>query len=36
VTMELILSAARAEFRKMERPVKESDFQWCEPERIAL
>jgi AAA+ superfamily predicted ATPase len=36
VTMELILSAARAEFRKMERPVKESDFQWCEPERMAL
>lgn len=36
VTMELILSAARAEFRKMERPVKESDFQWCESERIAL
>jgi len=36
VTMELILSAARAEFRKMERPVKESDFQWCEPERMVL
>jgi len=36
VTMELILLAARAEFRKMERPVKESDFQWCEPERMAL
>ena len=30
VTMPLILSAARAEFQKMERPVKESDFAWNE------
>ncbi|MBX3238414.1 MAG: ATP-binding protein [Chitinophagaceae bacterium] len=28
VTMPLILSAARAEFQKMERPVKEADFVW--------
>jgi len=34
VTMQLILSAAKAEFRKMERPIKETDFQWQEPERI--
>jgi AAA+ superfamily predicted ATPase len=34
VTMQLILSAAKAEFRKMERPVKETDFQWQEPERM--
>lgn len=30
VTMPLILSAAKAEFQKMERPVKESDFTWNE------
>ena len=30
VTMPLILSAARAEFQKMERPIKESDFVWNE------
>jgi ATP-dependent 26S proteasome regulatory subunit len=30
VTMPLVLSAARAEFQKMERPVKESDFAWNE------
>ena len=27
VTMPLLLSAAKAEFRKMERPIKEADFQ---------
>ncbi len=32
VTMPLILSTAKAEFRKMERPIKEADFQWQEPE----
>ena len=31
VTMPLILSAAKAELRKMERPIKEADFQWHEP-----
>ncbi len=30
VTMQMVLSAARAEFQKMERPVKESDFIWNE------
>jgi hypothetical protein len=28
VTMPIVLSAAKAEFQKMERPVKESDFIW--------
>jgi hypothetical protein len=28
VTMPLILSAARTEFKKLERPAKESDFRW--------
>ena len=30
VTMALILSAARIEFKKLERPAKESDFIWQE------
>ena len=30
VTMPIILSAAKAEFQKIERPVKESDFVWNE------
>jgi len=30
VTMPLMLAAARAEFQKIERPVKESDFIWNE------
>lgn len=28
VTMPLVLAAARAEFRKLERPIREVDFQW--------
>jgi SpoVK/Ycf46/Vps4 family AAA+-type ATPase len=32
VTMPLLLRAARAEFRKLERPVSEGDFRWEEPE----
>jgi SpoVK/Ycf46/Vps4 family AAA+-type ATPase len=28
VTMDLMLSAARSEFRKLERPVNEADFAW--------
>jgi ATPase family associated with various cellular activities (AAA) len=28
VTMQLILNAARAEFRKLERPVNEADLKW--------
>jgi hypothetical protein len=31
VTMPLVLEAARAEFRKLERPVNETDFRWQEP-----
>ena len=31
VTMPLVLSAARTEFRKLERPVREADFHWQEP-----
>ena len=31
VTMTLILEAARAEFRKIERPINEADFHWREP-----
>ncbi|KUG20735.1 MAG: ATP-binding protein [Methanomicrobiaceae archaeon] len=30
VTMPLVLQAARAEFRKMERPINEADFRWTE------
>lgn len=30
VSMPLILSAAKAEFQKLERPIKESDFVWSE------
>lgn len=30
VTMPLILSAAKAEFQKIERPIKEADFLWNE------
>ena len=32
VTMGMVLSAARSEFIKMERPVNENDFYWVEPE----
>ena len=28
VTMEMVLQAARQEFRKMQRPVNEADFRW--------
>jgi hypothetical protein len=30
VTMSLVLAAARLEFRKLERPIKETDFRWQE------
>ena len=30
VTMPLILESARAEFRKLEKPVNEADFRWLE------
>lgn len=39
VTMQLILDAARTEFRKIERPFKEADFRWeekAEPEQRQL
>jgi SpoVK/Ycf46/Vps4 family AAA+-type ATPase len=28
ITMPLVFEAARAEFRKMERPINEADFRW--------
>ena len=28
VTMPMLLDAARTEFKKLERPMKESDFRW--------
>jgi hypothetical protein len=31
VTMEMVLEAARAEFRKLERPINEPDFRWAQP-----
>jgi len=31
VTMAVVLDAARTEFRKLERPTHEADFQWLEP-----
>jgi ATPase family associated with various cellular activities (AAA) len=31
VTMQLILEAARNEFRKLEKPINEADFRWLEP-----
>ncbi len=31
LTMPLLLNAARTEFRKLERPAKESDFSWQRP-----
>jgi ATPase family associated with various cellular activities (AAA) len=34
VTMPLVLEAARGEFRKIERPINEADFQWQEPKAV--
>ena len=31
VTMPLVLAATRTEFRKLERPIRETDFAWQEP-----
>jgi SpoVK/Ycf46/Vps4 family AAA+-type ATPase len=31
ITMPLLLNAARIEFKKLERPAKESDFRWQGP-----
>ena len=30
VTMQLVLEAARTEFRKLEKPINEADFRWLE------
>jgi len=35
VTMPLILKAARQEFAKLERPVREADFLWREPQGVS-
>ena len=32
VTMPVVLDATRSELRKLERPVRDTDFQWQEPE----
>lgn len=31
ITMPIVLEAARTEFRKLDRPINESDFKWEEP-----
>ncbi len=36
VTMPFILSAARTEFRKLERPVNEADFRWQAPTEVVV
>jgi len=35
VTMPLVLQAARAEFRKLDRPINEADFSWQQPTGVA-
>ncbi len=34
ITMPLVLAAARTEFRKLNRPINESDFRWKEPSTV--
>ena len=34
VTMPLLLNAARTEFKKLERPMKESDFRWLDAAEV--
>ena len=34
ITMLLLLSAVRTEFKKLERPIKESDFRWQRPKGV--
>lgn len=34
VTMPMLLKAARTEFKKLEQPIKESDFRWHEPAEV--
>ena len=31
ITMALVLEAARAEYRKLDRPINEAEFKWAEP-----
>ena len=35
ITMPLVLDAARAEFRKLDRPINEMEFKWSEPAKAA-
>ena len=35
VTMPMVLNAARTEFKKLDRPAKESDFKWQGPTEMA-
>ncbi|MEM9267059.1 MAG: ATP-binding protein [Cyanobacteria bacterium P01_F01_bin.13] len=35
ITMPLVLSAARTEFRKLNRPINEADFRWQAPAAVA-
>jgi SpoVK/Ycf46/Vps4 family AAA+-type ATPase len=34
VTMQLVLDAARTEYRKQELPIREADFRWQEPVEV--
>ena len=36
ITMPLVLSAARTEFRKLNRPINEADFRWQAPTAVAV
>jgi len=36
VGMPLVLEAARAEFRKLDRPINETDFRWQAPKSVAV
>lgn len=36
VTMPLVLTAAREEFRKLERPINEMDFRWQESKGVKI
>ena len=36
VTMPVVLAAARTEFRKLDRPINETDFRWQEPTGVKV
>ena len=36
ITMPQLLNATRTEFKKLERPAKESDFRWQEPTGVVM